>query len=76
MAHETGDVKKPLMAKRKGNGKSLDMEIDTGSWKSVISCQEYRQKFSKVKLRPVSVVPKTGQKIDLCRTISVKVDYS
>ncbi|KAJ8043214.1 hypothetical protein HOLleu_10204 [Holothuria leucospilota] len=77
-AHEIGDVNKPLMAKVKVNGKSLNMEIDTGSGKSIISYQEYRQKFPKVKLRPVSVVLKTvtGQKIDLCGTISVKVEYN
>ncbi|KAJ8019091.1 hypothetical protein HOLleu_42544 [Holothuria leucospilota] len=78
VALETGEVNKPLMAKVKVNGKSLNMEIDTGSGKSIISYQECRQKFPKVKLRPVSVVLKTvtGQKIDLCGTISVKVEYN
>ncbi|KAJ8017980.1 hypothetical protein HOLleu_44282 [Holothuria leucospilota] len=79
VANETCNVNyKPLMANVMINDKPVNMEFDTGWGKSIISYREYRQKFSKVKLRPVSVVLKTvtGQKIELCGTISVKVEYN
>ncbi|PIK35587.1 hypothetical protein BSL78_27588 [Apostichopus japonicus] len=79
IAHERkSDGDKPLMARVKINDKNVNMEIDTGSGKSIISYKEYRQRFSRARLRPVSVLLKTvtGQKIDLCGTISVKVEYN
>lgn len=62
---ESNTESKPIMVELITNGKTLQMELDTGSAVSFMSKHEYKQLFGNVKLRPCKMILQTysGEKI-------------